>query len=606
MSKRSDLFFLTHKVTCGITRSRRLQLCNTLSICLALILTCRARAQKVQPAGASSPAIQDRQIVVIPAAAHDLSPALPTLKDAGDATIASECSEDRGHCGTSPESADGDPDKDSPSDDPGIAAAAPMSTATVQGFSIEQTEQGPREALPLVDSFDGLGEGFTGPQGTAKTRNPSDNSLAVGPDDIVQIVNSRMAVYTKKGGKYDATGKVLYGPVVTNTIFAGFGGQCEHRVSGDAVVRYDQLAKRWLYVLPIFVRPPDDPKGPYSMCYAVSKGPDPLGPYYRYEFKRPLFPDYPRPAIWPDGYYVPTSVGDTVIKKQACVADRSKMLQGLPATEQCVLVDGVNFLLNADIDGQALPPDGAPNIMIAAGGTQLRDRFEDDGLYVYKFHVDWVDPSKTSVSGPRKITVAPYHYLCNGQLTKCVTQPGTDIRLDAQGDKLMQRLVYRRIGRHEWIAGLHSIDTRAGGGGVRWYEFKLDKHREPQLYQQGTYAPNGFYRWMPSLGIDRKGDIGIGYSFGGDPDYTGQRFAARLAKDPKGVLTFKETVLAEGHAAQTNTLRWEDYTTMAMDPSDDCTFWYVGDYIKSAGASYSTRIGGFLLPGCSRKHRKLF
>ncbi|MGA8939524.1 MAG: hypothetical protein WB439_10200 [Acidobacteriaceae bacterium] len=481
-----------------------------------------------------------------------------------------------------------------------------MSAATIRGFSIEQTVQGSREPVPLVDSFEGLGEGFSGPQGTMKSRNPSDDSLAVGPNNIVQIVNSRMAIYTKKGERYDTTGKVLYGPVVTNTIFAGFGGQCEHRTSGDAVVRYDQLAKRWLYVLPIFRRPPDDPKGPYSMCYAVSKGPDPLGPYYRYEFKRPLFPDYPRPAIWPDGYYVPTSVGDTVIEKQACVADRSKMLQGLPATEQCVLINGVNFLLNSDIDGQALPPEGAPNIMMAAGGTQLKGRFEDDGIYVYKMHVDWVDPSKTSVSPPRKIAVAPYHYLCNGQLTKCVSQPGTDIRLDAQGDKLMQRLVYRKIGRHEWIAGLHSIDTKGGGGGVRWYEFKLDKHRDPQLYQQGTYAPGGFYRWMPSIGIDRKGDIGIGYSFGGDPDYAGQRFAARLAKDPRGVLTFKETVLAEGHAAQTNTLRWEDYTTTAMDPSDGCTFWYVGDYIQSAGESYRTRIGGFRVPGCSRKHWGLF
>lgn len=597
MNKGSVPFCMTRKVTCSASCSSRL-MCHALAICLATILSVGIHAQTVQPA-ASDNASLNRRVVVKLNVAHDLSPALSTLKEAGDTTNAAECGKDKDHCGTSPESADGDPDEDTPSDD---TVTTPMSAATIQGFSIEQTQQGTREAVPMVESFDGLGDGFTGPQGTAKTRNPSDNSLAVGPDDIVQIVNSRMAVYTKKGEKYDTTGKVLYGPVITNTIFAGFGGQCEHRTSGDAVVRYDQLAKRWLYVLPIFVRPPDDPKGPYSMCYAVSKGPDPLGPYYRYEFKRPLFPDYPRPAIWPDGYYVPTSVGDTVIKKQACVADRSKMLQGLPSTEQCILVDGVNFLLNADIDGQALPPDGAPNIMIAAGGTQLRDHFEDDGLYVYKFHVDWNDPSKSSVSAPRKISVAPYHYLCNGQLTKCVSQPGTDMRLDAQGDKLMQRLVYRKMGRHEWIAGLHSVDTKSGGGGVRWYELELDKHREPQLYQQGTYAPGGFYRWMPSLDIDRKGDIGIGYSFGGDPNYAGQRFAARLAKDPKGVLTFKETVLAEGHAAQTNTLRWEDYASTAMDPSDDCTFWYVGDYIKSAGASYSTRIGGFRLPKCSSKH----
>ena len=108
------------------------------------------------------------------------------------------------------------------------------------------------------------------------------------------------------------------------------------------------------------------------MCYAVSTTSDPLGPYYRYAFERPLFPDYPRPAVWPDGYYVPTSTGDEVIQKHACVVDRAKMLKGEPAHEQCIVIDGVNFLNNADLDGKALPPPGAPNIMIAAGGTQLK------------------------------------------------------------------------------------------------------------------------------------------------------------------------------------------------------------------------------------------
>ena len=132
-------------------------------------------------------------------------------------------------------------------------------------------------------------------------------------------------------------GKVLYGAVPTNTIFKGFGGVCEARNNGDAVVRYDQLAGRWLFVMPIFGRIPDRPETPYSMCYAVSQpAPIPLGPYYRYEFRRKLFPDYPRPAIWPDGYYIPTSTGDEVIQKHACVADRDKMLKGGDATEQCV------------------------------------------------------------------------------------------------------------------------------------------------------------------------------------------------------------------------------------------------------------------------------
>lgn len=530
------------------------------------------------------------------------------------------------------------------------AVATPKSQPVpAASAAVEQKAQGTRAPAALFESLDGLGFGFEGPQGKANVRNPSDNSLAVGPNHIVQIVNTRMAIYTKKGKRFNTTGKVLYGPVVTNAVFAGFGGHCETRNNGDAVVRYDQLAGRWLIVMPIFGRAPvrpDQPEpgkdgqpaqisppgrpaqpgapfqlvlppqpnptnpnraapatsgqGPYSICYAISVNSDPLGQYYRYEFLRPFFPDYPRPAIWPDGYYVPTSTSDDLIQKHACVVDRSKMLKGQPATEQCFVIDGVNFLNNADIDGMGLPPRGAPNIMMAAGGAQLKNILADDSIFAWKFHVDWQTPANTKITGPMKISVAPYQYLCGGQLTNCVPQPGTDRRLDAQGDKIMARLVYRKVNGHESIVAVHSVNTAAGGGGVRWYEFRLDQHRDPILYQQGTYAPDNFYRWMASPAIDRQGNIGIGYSFGGPPNFAGQRFAARLASDPLGQLTLHETVLVEGEGSQ-NVMRWEDYAQTAMDPSDDCTIWYVGDYIKRDATNYSSRIGAFRLPGCGTR-----
>jgi len=557
----------------------------------------------------------------------------------------------------------------------GLGPTPPVMTTPASSAAVEQTSHGTKPGPVLAESFDGLGVGFEGPQGTATVRNPYDNTLAVGPNHVVHIVNSRMAIFSKKGKSFKETGKVLYGPVPTNIIFKGFGGACENRLSGDAVVRYDQLADRWLFVLPIFQRgeprpdqappgragqpaqlsvpgrpgqpgsaaklfvpaptPPPDRNvppvqpgqrgrgvgaaqppvqlGPYSMCYAVSTSPDPMGSYYRYEFLRPLFPDYPRPAIWPDGYYVPTSTGDNRIsetvatQKHACVADRVRMLKGEPATEQCVIIENINFLNNADVDGKNLPPAGAPNIMMAAGGRQLDRIMEDDGIYVWQFHVDWQDPSKTKVAGPEKIAVAPYHYLCDGQLTFCVPQPGSERRLDAQGDKIMTRLVYRRVNGHESIVAVHSVNTSAGGGGVRWYEFRIDKNRKVTLYQQGTYAPEGFYRWMPSPAIDKFGNIGIGYSFGGPSDFPGQRFAGRVPNDPLGQLTLRETILALGEAPEGGpsegrpaAQRWEDYAHAVMDPSDECTIWYVGDYVKKGATSYTSRIGAFRLPGCGR------
>ncbi len=140
----------------------------------------------------------------------------------------------------------------------------PVMKTALGGAKVEQTSMGTKPAPVIAESFDGLGVGFAGPQGTAMLRNPSDNSLAVGPNHVVQIVNSRMAIFAKRSSKTEAAGKVLYGPVATNTIFKGFGGACETRLSGDAVVRYDQLADRWLFVLPVFQRGPATPDQPIA------------------------------------------------------------------------------------------------------------------------------------------------------------------------------------------------------------------------------------------------------------------------------------------------------------------------------------------------------
>ena len=186
-------------------------------------------------------------VTVHRATKFDVSPPLQSLRGSNAAEVAEDC--EGAGCGTSPSDADADAEQDQK---PEEVAPAPVISAA--GAAVEQKTQGKRPAVPLLESFDGLGSGFTGPQGTATLRNPSDNSLAVGPDHIVQIVNTRIAVYSKKGGHYDKTGTVIYGPVQTNAIFTGFGGACEARDNGDAVVRYDQLAKRWLIVMPIFGR----------------------------------------------------------------------------------------------------------------------------------------------------------------------------------------------------------------------------------------------------------------------------------------------------------------------------------------------------------------
>ena len=399
----------------------------------------------------------------------------------------------------------------------GGGGAGTTGTAGTAGQTapVVQTTQGTKAALTLLDHFDGIpGNG-----------DPSDLSLAVGPNHIVQAVNWQIAVYTKKGAMYPTTGMSL-GTKASKSIFAGLGGRCESGSDidhGDTVVRYDQLAGRWVFFQPVFA-------APYAMCYAVSTSADPLGTYNKYEFARAEFPDYPRVGIWPDGYYVGTSAGDDVVQKRICVADRAKMLLGQAATEQCIGKSGVNFFNPSDVDGTMAPPAGAPNIVMALGGTQLNRVFDDDGVYVYKYHVDWSNAAASTLTGPTKITVARYHYLCDGQLTNCVPQMGSSTKLDAQGDKLMQRLAYRNFGDHQSLVITHSINGPTSGGGLRWYEFRVDAAGNVTLYQQSTFAPDTGYRWLGSAAMDGRGNIGIGYPIGNSTMFPGS--ASRRAPRP--------------------------------------------------------------------------
>ena len=45
--------------------------------------------------------------------------------------------------------------------------------------------------------------------------------------------------------------------------------------------------------------------------------------------------------------------------------------------------------------------------------------------------------------------------------------------------------------------------------------------------------------------------------------------------------------------------RWGDYSTMQIDPSDDCTFWYTTEYIiNTAAADWASRIVSFKFNNC--------
>jgi uncharacterized membrane protein len=446
-------------------------------------------------------------------------------------------------------------------------------------------------ALATTANFDGLGQGYPGYTVCCA---PPDTNASVGPNHIVETVNLDFVVFNK-------TGTALYGPVPINTLWSGFGGGCQINNDGDPTVLYDSIADRWL------ISQFSVTTTPYLNCVAVSTSPDPTGSYYRYSYTygNVDFIDYPKFGIWPDAYYVTFNVfanGVTWAGAKVCAYDRTKILMGVAAAAQKCFQLGTLWggLLPSTLNGATLPPAGSPNYVMA-----LDAPVSSNVLQYWKFHVDFVTPANATFVGPTAITVATYKNSCStSPRGDCIPQGGGGTNLESLADRLMYRLNYRNFGDHAALVVNHTIEVGSGStlhSGVRWYEVRPDAAYNLALFQQGTYAPDANWRWMGSVNMDKSGNIAMGYSVSSSTISPQIHFTGRLAGDLLGTMGSQgENVIINGGGSQTGGLaRWGDYSSTAMDPVDDCTFWHANEYLKASGSfNWSTRIASFKLPSC--------
>ncbi|HVB98136.1 MAG TPA: hypothetical protein VNJ12_02240 [Candidatus Dormibacteraeota bacterium] len=448
-----------------------------------------------------------------------------------------------------------------------------------------QAALGPTGAAGSWINF--LGNGVTQPNFSICCA-PPDTNGAAGATQYVQWVNTEFSVFSK------TTGQIVYGPAEGNTLWQPLGGACASNNSGDPVAEYDKQAQRWVMMQPVFT-------SPYYLCVAVSTTSDATGTYNLYQFPIPsnYFPDYPKLAVWPDAYYVSYNnfSGNNFVGGSACALDRSSLLQGNSATMQCFLTSYPS-LLPSDLDGDsgapgttAAPPAGSPDYFM--------DFTTTNALNLFGFHVDWSNPANSTFTGPTVLPVASFSEACGGGT--CIPQPGTSQQLDSLGDRLMYRLAYRNFGSYESMVVSQSVDTGNGNTGVRWYEIR-NPGTSPTVYQQGTFAPDSDYRWMPSIAEDHLGDIAMGYSVSSGTTYPSIRYTGRVPSDPLGTMETESSLFA-GTASQvggSNLTRWGDYSGMSVDPSNDCTFWYTNEYLPYNGAfNWDTQVGSFSIPTCA-------
>lgn len=441
------------------------------------------------------------------------------------------------------------------------------------------------EAKPLVSAA--AGASFNGISSPGYV--PSDSNLAVGPNEIVEVVNVQFAVYSK-------TGAILAGPTNIQHVFAPLGGVCASTY-GDPVVLYDRAADRW--VLSYIGTNSAGSIG--AECVAVSKTNNPAGAYYLYGYSfGSNLNDYPKLSTWAtatnSAYLATYNIFQDFLSftgSDLCALDRTKMLAGNPSAAQiCKKTPSSEFgYLPGDMDGPTPPVDGTPGPFISWYNNSPGQ------LYLRTLKVNFAAGTAT-LSTPKVIAVANSSLAC-GNGGQCVPQHGTTQTLDSLGDRLMYRFAIRHFSDHDRAVVNHAV---ASGGhvAVRWYEL-YDPTGSATVHQQGTFAPDSTYRWMASLAEDQVGNIGMGYSASSSSINPGIRFTGHLPSDAAGTME-TESTLVQGNGSQVGSYayRWGDYTAMQVDPSDDCTFWFVDQYQKVNGTfDWATNISAFAFNSCS-------
>ena len=474
------------------------------------------------------------------------------------------------------------------------------STLTPEQSGAEQT-QAPELSAPApapLSTFEGLDNANWG------AGHPPDMVGDVGPNHYIQSINSSVGIYNK------ATGAAIARFTLDTFMSQGhFGNICDTDNFGDPVILYDTFEDRWVVTDFAFQLNAAGDVSPQValQCFAVSKTGDPVSGGWNYYSINTTggLGDYPKLGIWPDGIYMSVNmfgygVNDSFQNSRVYAFNKAQMYAGAPSVQSVEFnAPSTEFsLLPANARLQTgTPPAGSPNYFTVVAQYL-------NVISVYKLKADWNNISTSTFTGPfDSLNTTWWAQLAAANQT--APTPGS--RNDELYQRLMMQNQYTNIGGVESLwnsmtAGLGNptTSTTATQSAVRYYQLKVTGGTvEANTSQAFTYSPaDTIWRYMPSLAVDRAGNMAMGYTTSNATTHPTITYAGRLATDPLNSITQTDQLLFAGTGSQSGTTRWGDYAAMSLDP-DGCTFWFTSEYYATTGLNHQTRVGSFKYPQCT-------
>lgn len=417
---------------------------------------------------------------------------------------------------------------------------------------------------------------------------PPDPHGAAGPTQVVNVVNSSIAIFDKLGTlQTSGTLFSFFDPISSTSTF-------------DPRVIYDTIHGRFVVITLEFFNP-----GPQSkILVAVSDDSDALGTWYLQEVNaltlisgENRWSDYPALGVDEDNVYVTTNMWGVssgnfansqifMIRKGA---GSGGLYDGGVGTVTKVLPPGSgsgNFTL---APGRMIEPH--PNSTVGTFFSSYNGAFVAGGdklIQVYTLTNPLGSPTLTqeliNIGNAEQSSQVPNAPQLSGHTA-----------IDTDNKEIMGA-----VWRDDTLT-LVSTFRVSNQATVHWMQMDTSALFGTTLIDQGNVDGEEIaattHTFYPSIAVDSVGRIGIGFAASGANLNVGSYFAYRFPTDPPGTHQPSQVVRAGNgtyvRIDNNGRNRWGDYTGIDFDPVDDC-FWVYNEYVKTPHV-WGTAWGQFCL-----------
>jgi hypothetical protein len=424
-----------------------------------------------------------------------------------------------------------------------------------------------------------VGTNFAG--GSGGNFAPPDTDGAVGPNDYVQFINGRFAVFSKTGTLRKSEGDDAFWSA------AGVSAALVNQGVSDPRIIYDPLSDRW------FASEINIPNLGNSVFVGRSDSNDPAGTWHATAYlavDNNTFGDYDTLGVDANGVYIGTINFSTTAQVSSTISSipKADLLLSTPSVTRRTTSTDPTFSMGDILQGVNNFNAG----QTASSHASVVSADHNSFGVVDRTTITGTGSSGATFGPTSTISVQPT--LFPGQ----AHQPDGSQQIDTIDDRFGSRVW--QVG--DLIVGAHDIKV----GSRDAIRITVLSDSQNTVVAEATISDSTYDYIFPSIALNQYGDMLIGFTrSGGSTSTNGNlggyaRYAFIDPANPAGGITVDpNTITLRAGAVNNYHLfggsfeRWGDYSATDVDPTDPTAFWTTQEWAAGSGlwGTYVAQVG---------------